>query len=639
MTSRLSLMAHFAGSLVISLSALVQAASAGELLAVNRVRLLAAPGHEAALVGGTIRGSDISADEGFENLAEIKSAPEKGQWVELSFPNNNPYRWIRYQAPAGSFGWISKIDFYAGQQQLHGEVIGSYPIGSWRRALDDRPAVAIQGDKADDQFVGLDVGDRASCPRPTFSPAGGAVAGPVSVAMHCRVPGAKIRYTTDGTLPTADRGEIYSAPVSIDKTTTFTAVAFCKGMAPSPEADNIYLIGPVAKRHTLHFGNSLSGNAVGKFALHAKTAGILHETTLFGMGGAITRSLWNVAMIGAPDPSDDARFRELFTNMHSMGGVNTYPLDTVQASTANWKRLWPGLSQITDVTFQPRDADVAEEADYTMRWLKVVREKFPQVQPWLYVEWTERDRHRATDLGQLPSSQMAKVFPALTWEESMSAMLLYGEEVQLAISKLDKEGRPVRIIPTCLALGWIHNQIERGTFPDLGRDSFESLLFSDKVHVNTEGSYLVELTWFSALYGRSPEATFLPLRSRLTPRQAAAMQQLAWEVIKNYPDCGYYQPGTTPAGKPEFSASSPAGKEVIPVDLKSATPGAWFRYTLDGTVPTRSRGYVYCGRISLRPGMTLKAIAYKSGMADSDVSETSYGDLRIAPATVSPQNR
>ena len=46
--------------------------------------------------------------------------------------------------------------------------------------------------------------------------------------------------------------------------------------------------------------------------------------------------------------------------------------------------------------------------------------------------------------------------------------------------------------------------------------------------------------------------------------------------------------------------------------------------TMDGTTPTRTRGYVYCGVISARPGMTLKAVAYKSGMADSPVVEATY---------------
>jgi hypothetical protein len=56
-------------------------------------------------------------------------------------------------------------------------------------------------------------------------------------------------------------------------------------------------------------------------------------------------------------------------------------------------------------------------------------------------------------------------------------------------------------------------------------------------------------------------------------------------------------------------------------ELKSATQGAWFRYTLDGTTPTRTRGYVYCGAISVQPGIRVKAVAYRSGMADSEPGE------------------
>ena len=242
--------------------------------------------------------------------------------------------------------------------------------------------------------------------------------------MHCKVPDALIRYTTDGTFPTSNHGQVYSTPIAIDKTTTFMAVASCKGMAPSPAADRVYLASPVARRNTLHFGNSLSGNAVGYFALHARTAGVIHEPTLFAMGGGLARTLWNTAILGPGDPKDEPRWRDLFTTTHSMGGVATYSVPQVEKSAADWKKLWPALSQITDVTFQPRDADIPEEADYIVRWLKLVRDKFPDVQPWLYVEWTERERKRPTDLGQLPSSQLKTVFPALTWEEAMSAMML-----------------------------------------------------------------------------------------------------------------------------------------------------------------------------------------------------------------------
>ena len=594
------------------------------LVAVDRVRFYPAAGHEKAMLHGTIRGSNVSSREGFEVLAEIKSVPAAGRWTELTFPNRKPYRWIKYEAPESSRGWIAKIEFYAGPRKLAGETFAPYPLGVWRRAVDDKPIAAIHGENADGQYVGIDLGQRASCPPPMFSPGGNEFSKAVTVTIRSTMPAAVIRYTTDGTLPTLDHGQAYSSPISIDKTTTFAAVAFCDGLAPSPAAEMLYPFSPVVRRNTLHFGNSLSANAVGKFALHAKTAGVIHDPKLFGMGGGLARTLWNTAMLGPGDPNDQARWKDLFTTTHSMGGVATYPRAQVEKSSADWKRMWPALLQITDVTFQPRDADIAEEADYTARWLKLVRQRFPDVQPWLYVEWTERERRRATDQGQVPSAQMAKVFPALTWEESMSAMMLYGEEVRLAVGRVYKDGKPLRIIPTALAMGWIHNQIQRGEFPEVAAADFAPFLFADAVHVNSEGAFLVEATWFAAFYGQSPEEKFLPLQTHLTARQAVAMQRLAWDVVKNDPDCGLYETGTTPCGKPRFSPPPSSLRGVTPVTLDSSTPGAWFRYTLDGTTPTRSRGYIYCGVVSVRPGMTLKAVAYRSGMADSAVAAATY---------------
>jgi hypothetical protein len=42
---------------------------------------------------------------------------------------------------------------------------------------------------------------------------------------------------------------------------------------------------------------------------------------------------------------------------------------------------------------------------------------------------------------------------------------------------------------------------------------------------------------------------------------------------------------------------------------------------LDGTIPTRTRGYVFCGMITAPPGTTIKAVAYKSDFGDSRVVE------------------
>jgi hypothetical protein len=238
----------------------------------------------------------------------------------------------------------------------------------------------------------------------------------------------------------------------------------------------------------------------------------------------------------------------------------------------------------------------------------------------------EEDRVRPSDKGEVPSSQMSKVWPALTWQESMGAMLLYNEEVQRRVLAAGHPGKRVRVLPTDVAVGWVRTLVDNGAMPGVapGKDNYYKMLFSDAVHFNAIGSYLVDLTWYAAFYRDSPEGKVLPVGTTLTATQAKVLQRLAWDVVKNYPDAGLYEEGITPVAKPEFSPRPAALREVTPITLSSATPGAWFRYTLDGTTPTPTTGYVYCGVISARPGMMVKAVAFKSGMKPSVVSDAQF---------------
>jgi hypothetical protein len=345
--------------------------------------------------------------------------------------------------------------------------------------------------------------------------------------------------------------------------------------------------------NSFHVGNSLTGNAV-RFRDFAKTAGVENRSSWFLIGGAYTVKLWK-----AKEGPDKERFAKEYAK-------TGFPLD--------------------QFTLQPRDFNIDEEVEYERKFIDFVREKSPNVQPWLYAEWVERDRRRPSDKGLAPSYQMKKTFPAATWEESMSAMLLYVEEVQHRLNAHNRKGKPARILPCSLALGWARNYIDNNQFPGVppGEASFYHTFFADTVHVNPAGCYLVDAVWYAAFTGQSPEGKLQPVGTALTPVQAAVIQRLAWKIVQNYPDCGLYQEGTTPAAAPTFSVPPQPITKPTPVDLNSATRGVSYRYTLDGTVPTRTRGYVYCGIITAQPGMTIKAVAYKSGMADSSVAEANY---------------
>lgn len=587
MATRVAILAGTIGCCVQAAAGAAAATTATTV--VDRVRFFPAPDRAVAMVGAKFTGSNTSPFEGFQVLAEIVTTPEANAWTELRFPNRNVYRWVRYEGPAGSRGNVAEVEFYSGGRKLAGGGFGSpgflAPGGHWKTVFDGQPATFFNSNQPDHQYVGLDLGDQAATARPALSPNGGDFATPQTVTLSSRSPEAAIRYTLDGTVPGREDGQRYAGPFRIEKVSTITAVAFQDGLAPSLAAFATIGIGPPPRRtlNSFHVGNSLTGNA-SRFPVFVRTAGGRDEFPKFLIGGSTTARLWNDRAT-----TDGARFDLEYAKAQ-------HPLDYF--------------------TLQPRDFDLAREADSCASFIRLIREKSPDVQSWLYAEWVEMDRRRPINTGAYSSPQLQKTFPALTWGESMSAMLLYNEDVRHAIAARQPGGKPVRVLPSALALGWARHLVDQGRIPGVapGESGFYRLLFEDHVHVNQNGCYLVALTWFAALYGENPEGVVLPVGTTLTAPQAVVLQRLAREVVKNYPDCGLYEEGTQRCGRPEFATDGKA------ITLTSTTPGAWFRYTLDGTKPSRTTGYVYCGVISVQPGIQVQAIAYKSGMADSEIS-------------------
>ena len=90
--------------------------------------------------------------------------------------------------------------------------------------------------------VGSSPGQVAS---PSFSPAPGTYSSAQSVTLSSASTGASIRYTTDGSTPTATTGTLYSGPVTISATTTLRAIAYQSGLTNSPVTSGTYTIGSV----------------------------------------------------------------------------------------------------------------------------------------------------------------------------------------------------------------------------------------------------------------------------------------------------------------------------------------------------------------------------------------------------------
>ncbi|MES2707997.1 MAG: lamin tail domain-containing protein [Verrucomicrobiota bacterium] len=76
---------------------------------------------------------------------------------------------------------------------------------------------------------------------PSASPPRGYLEAPASVTLTTTTPGARIRYTTNGSAPTAATGTVYTGPVAVSKTTVLRAAAFLDGYETSPVATHTYL--------------------------------------------------------------------------------------------------------------------------------------------------------------------------------------------------------------------------------------------------------------------------------------------------------------------------------------------------------------------------------------------------------------
>ncbi|MDR3613274.1 MAG: chitobiase/beta-hexosaminidase C-terminal domain-containing protein [Candidatus Obscuribacterales bacterium] len=554
---------------------------------VSKVRFFPAPGHEQELVNGKFSGSNSGDKEDFHVLGKIEQLPPPGKWSELSFANAQPYRFVRFESPRGSYCQVAELEFYADDFRLRGlgfcSTAANERAGNWKKAFDGNTGTYTKTELPDDQFIGVDFGESCSCRTPVLSPGPGTFPTSIRVSMSSGTAGAIIKYTTDGSLPSSKNGKIYSLPLEVNATQSLSCIAFKDGLAPSLPRFGVFKVGkPNATMYTLHIGNSLT-NSTKDLPLFASTVGIDDNYYSYTHGGATTQIVWE---------------------------------DAVDKRKDVWTKTIGELSRIDHFTLQPRDFNIAREAQYDQNFLNIAREISPSVKTWLYAEWVEYERKRPTDLGTEASPQMKRVWPALTWEESMAAMLLYVEDLQAKLAADDKVHEPPRIIPAAIVMGWMHHFIDEGKVSGMPPGSFNVNLFDDTVHPNAEGRYLVDMTWLSAFTAK-PLADVAPLGTKLTSEQAKIMRDLSWEIVSNYPGSGLFRSGSKRISTPRIIRNQKLNGTTV--NLRCATPGVLFRYTVDGSTPSREHGYIYCGVISLQPGMQLKVLALKSGMAESKI--------------------
>jgi Chitobiase/beta-hexosaminidase C-terminal domain len=475
----------------------------------TRIRLYPQTGHAKQMVGGRFTGSNEGRTTEFQTLAQIKSEPPDGQWTEITLEMPVRFRCLKYESPLGGWGAVAEVEFFSGDRKLQGEVFGT--TGSkdgghdFHRAMDGDTATGFEGAEPHGQYVGIDLGPGVQAAPVTFLPEPGSYEAAQTVAMRTSTPGATIRFTRNGGVPNRESGEVYRAPIRVEKGTVLAAIASTEQSAPSRLAVVAYRIGQPARGdkvvRTFHIGNSLTDTVDGWLEPVAQSAGQSLDFHRFTIPGAPTDWLWDHPGGGF----GDSRYAEAFDALAPIDHLFTQP-------------------------FAGHDRSIENEADFSGRFFDLCRKDSPGVQMWLYAQWPGRRFDDNWSRGKGSAGKLG-LEPAKTWQKGAANQLAYVEAVR---DRLDAshEGKLVRIVPAGTALAQLKTRIDEGEVP--GMTDFFAETFADDLHLNAKGRYLVALVHYACIFGESPEGKVSALTTGLTPEQAKVFQRVAWDAVKGY---------------------------------------------------------------------------------------------------------
>lgn len=482
----------------------------------TRVRIRAAAGQEAQLVGARIQGSLSGPTTDFVDLSTVTQAPVAGAYADLSFNNAATYRYLRYYAPPGSQGGVAELAFYHGSTPLSGASFGTVstdPTHGYALALDGDVSSYFVPDANGGGYVGLDIARGYVTDSVTFSPGPASSSTPISVALSTPTSGASIRYTLDGSDPTHTTGTLYQAPIQLtDGRTELRVLAYASCRFDTPLTTGTYVIGssqpPITQGwKSFHLGNSLTDTINSWLKPIADSTGLTHDYSRWTIPGAPIKWLAE----------------------HKGEGFGT------PTAASMYDSYVQSAAPIDHLSLQPYgDPDFDTQGAAAIGLMNTALAYSPNIQFWIYAQWPGRTEWATGSFSQ-GYSGWPVAHPATTWEEGVSNHLLYHEAFRDHVDP-SVQGKPILIVPAGLALRELKRQMDAGLIP--GLTDFFSTMFEDEEHLRVPAQYLVSLVFYSCLYRQSPEGRVTYSGTGLTEAQALALQRIAWNVASSYAGSG-----------------------------------------------------------------------------------------------------
>lgn len=510
------------------------AAEAVTCPALTRIRFYPAEGQANRLLHGRFTASNEGPTTGFETLVEVTELPKEHQWTELRLAQPVRYRFIKYEAPGGSWGNIAELEFHARDEKISGTPFGT--TGSrensgrdYLKALDGDVSTYFDGAEPNNQYVGLDLGAGVQAGLPQFSPPPGGYSRAQSVTISSGTPDAVIKIARGGATPSRQNGETVKGAVRLENSEVLSAVACSEKLACSPVVVAAYRIGQGEATHaitrTFHIGNSLTDTVDGWFKPLAESGGHPLDFHRFAIPGAPTDWLWEHPASGF----GDSRYAEAFFAFAPFDALITQP-------------------------FAGHGRSIQNEADHIGKFYELCRKQSPKVRLWLYQQWPEQTYGEGWSQGVFglggklqdwQSKLKLKEGEALadggwqgtllkeptkpqTWQEAVVFHSRYFGLLRDELRRRYPEAS-IEIIPAGPAFASLKSSVENGTLP--GITDFFKEFFADGLHLTPKGRYFVALVHYAALFNENPEGKVAKLNSGLTDEQARKFQGIVWETV------------------------------------------------------------------------------------------------------------
>lgn len=507
---------------------------------------------------------------------------------------------------------------------------------------------------------------------PTFSPTPGTYADSVIVSIACATPGAEIRYTSDGTEPTATSA-LYATPITLTTTTTLKAKAFKSYWADSETATGLYTVvyEPVltVSATALEFSDSQLTQTFTVSGAHLTDAiAITSSSTHFTVSPAtISDPNSNTTVTVTFDGTEPATgtltvTSGTLTHTIALNGTVALPApvfspasgasDTLIVVTLNCDNASAQIRYTMDGTTPDATSTLYSSAitlntvgQYTIKaiamlsgWAnsEVVTATYTIVAPvpptpdyndtLLYYTGFE-----ATD-GFVATTVYNNNTPAFSGESTHQWGTVFGTPATIGAIQGAQSMQMRWYVASATTLGYTYTNFDVAHASRIQFAAASTNGLNVNVSYSTDGGNtystptLFELGSTLAMYNLevNSDGSFDNVRFKFeVALPATAPTSTSRVYIDSVSIFGYPSAPSSTVEMPVITPNSGNFIEPVTVSMTCATAGAEIRYTTDGTTPT-STSTLYSAPFTVNTTTTVKAMAFFGSMTPSNMATATY---------------